>query len=93
MAKSESANAFEASLAQSGVDGTIGGRLSTDGMMGRVRAKTGTMTNVSSLAGYIALDNGKKIAFAILCNNFRCSKNFIRNVQDNLVRAVFRTVN
>lgn len=93
MAKSESANSFEASLSQSGVDGTIGGRLSTDGMMGRVRGKTGTMTNVSSLAGYIALDNGKKIAFAIICNNYRCSRNFVRNIQDNLVRAVFRAVN
>lgn len=93
MAKSESANAFESSLAQSGIDGTIGGRLATDGMMGRVRAKTGTMTNVSSLAGYMALDNGKKIVFAILCNNFRCSRNFVRNIQDNLVRAVYRATN
>jgi len=93
MAKSESANAFKSSLAQSGVDGTIGGRMSTDGMMGRVHAKTGTMTNVSALAGYIALDSGKQVAFAILCNNFRCSRNFVRNIQDNLVRAVFRAVN
>lgn len=93
MSKSDSANEFEASLSQSGVDGTIGSRLSTDGMMGRVRAKTGTITNVSALAGYIGLDSGKKLAFAIMCNNFRCSRHYIRNVQDNIVRAVFQATN
>lgn len=93
IAKSEFANDFEASLSQSGVDGTVGGRLSTDGLLGRVRAKTGTMTNVSALAGYIGLDSGRKLAFAILCNNFRCSRNFVRNIQDNMVRAVYRAAN
>jgi D-alanyl-D-alanine carboxypeptidase/D-alanyl-D-alanine-endopeptidase (penicillin-binding protein 4) len=93
MTTTDSADDFEASLAQSGVDGTISSRLSTDGMMGRVRAKTGTMTNVSALAGYIGLDSGKKVAFAMLCNNFRCSRNYVRSTQDNIVRAVYRAVN
>jgi D-alanyl-D-alanine carboxypeptidase/D-alanyl-D-alanine-endopeptidase (penicillin-binding protein 4) len=93
MASTDNADAFESSLSQSGVDGTIQSRLATDGMLGRVRAKTGTMTNVSSLAGYIGLDNGKKVVFAILCNNFRCSRNYVRNTQDNIVRAVYHAVN
>lgn len=93
MTKSDEANEFEASLAQSGVDGTIGGRLSTDGLMGRVHAKTGTIANVSALAGYIALDSGKRVAFAMICNNFRCSRNFVRNTQDELVRLVFQAAN
>lgn len=93
MAKSPQAVTFEASLSQSGVDGTLGGRLSDSTLLGRVRGKTGTMTHVSSLAGYIGLDNGKKLAFAIICNNFRCSRHYVRTIQDNLVRAVFKAVN
>ncbi|MCB1059044.1 MAG: D-alanyl-D-alanine carboxypeptidase/D-alanyl-D-alanine-endopeptidase [Calditrichaeota bacterium] len=93
MSTTENADAFEATLSQSGVDGTISNRLSTEGMLGRVRAKTGTMTNVSGLAGYIGLDDGRKIAFAILSNNFRCSRNYVRNTQDNIVREVYRAIN
>ncbi len=93
MIASEEGNDFEASLSQSGVDGTLTGRLSANGMLGRVHAKTGTMTNVSSIAGYIGLDNGKRIAFAIISNNFRCSRNYVRNTQDDLIRAVFRASN
>ncbi len=36
---------------------------------GRVRAKTGTLDKVSSLAGYIGVDGGHLLAFAILVND------------------------
>ncbi|MCL4305913.1 D-alanyl-D-alanine carboxypeptidase/D-alanyl-D-alanine-endopeptidase [bacterium] len=93
MAASSQGTVFEASLAQSGVDGTLSGRLSEPVLFGRVRAKTGTMTNVSALAGYIGLDNGKELAFAMICNNYRCSRHYVRTTQDNIIRAVFRAAN
>lgn len=93
MAAGKNADIFEASLSHSGMDGTLSNRLSTDGMLGRVRAKTGTMTHVSGLAGYVALDSGKRLTFAIFCNNYRCSPNFVRGIQDNIVRAVYRAQN
>jgi len=91
--KSAQGATFEASLSQGGVDGTLGGRFGDADMNGRVRGKTGTMTHVSSLAGYIGLDSGKRLAFAIICNNFRCSRHYVRNTQDQLVRAAFNAVN
>lgn len=93
IASSVNAQAFESSLSVSGMDGTIGSRLSSDGLLGRVRAKTGTIRHVSALAGYLALDNGEKISFAILANNFRCSRNYIRRMQDEMIRAVFQSAN
>jgi PBP4 family serine-type D-alanyl-D-alanine carboxypeptidase len=93
VAASANAQSFESSLSVSGVDGTIGSRLSSDGLLGRVRAKTGTIRHVSALAGYLALDSGEKISFAILANNFRCSRNYIRRIQDEMIRSVFRSVN
>ncbi|MBK8130140.1 MAG: D-alanyl-D-alanine carboxypeptidase/D-alanyl-D-alanine-endopeptidase [bacterium] len=93
MGKGKNADGFEASLSHSGMDGTLSGRLSTEGMLGRVRAKTGTMTHVSALAGYMALDDGRRVAFAILANNFRCSPHYVRNIQDTIVRAVYRAAN
>jgi serine-type D-Ala-D-Ala carboxypeptidase/endopeptidase (penicillin-binding protein 4) len=37
---------------------------------GNARAKTGSMTNVRSLAGYVTTRDGETLAFAIIANNF-----------------------
>jgi D-alanyl-D-alanine carboxypeptidase/D-alanyl-D-alanine-endopeptidase (penicillin-binding protein 4) len=37
---------------------------------GNVRAKTGTMSNIRSLAGYVRTKEGEPLAFAIMVNNF-----------------------
>ena len=37
---------------------------------GNLRAKTGTMSNVRSLAGYVRTRDGERLAFAIMVNNF-----------------------
>jgi D-alanyl-D-alanine carboxypeptidase/D-alanyl-D-alanine-endopeptidase (penicillin-binding protein 4) len=37
---------------------------------GNLRAKTGTMSNIRTLAGYVTARNGEHLAFAVLINNF-----------------------
>jgi D-alanyl-D-alanine carboxypeptidase/D-alanyl-D-alanine-endopeptidase (penicillin-binding protein 4) len=60
---------FVASLPVAGHDGTLGGRM-TDVLRRRVQAKTGTITNVRSLAGYVETTDGEKVVFAIIANHF-----------------------
>ena len=36
---------------------------------GRVRAKTGTLNNVSALSGYVSAAGGEQLAFALIANN------------------------
>jgi D-alanyl-D-alanine carboxypeptidase/D-alanyl-D-alanine-endopeptidase (penicillin-binding protein 4) len=58
---------FESSLAVMGRSGTLRKRLR--GLKGGViRAKTGSLNNVSSLAGYVFSDTGYKYAFASIGN-------------------------
>jgi D-alanyl-D-alanine carboxypeptidase/D-alanyl-D-alanine-endopeptidase (penicillin-binding protein 4) len=59
---------FVSALPISGVDGTLGGRMVNAG--GKVRAKTGSMTGVSSLSGYLTTKDGETLAFSILQNGF-----------------------
>ena len=38
-----------------------------------MRAKTGTMSNIRSLAGYVTTRSGEHLAFVIVINNFEGS--------------------
>lgn len=57
------------SLPIAGVDGTIGRRMRNTAAYRNVRAKTGTVTGVSTLSGYVTAQNGHVLAFSILVNN------------------------
>lgn len=55
-----------AALPIAGVDGTLRRRMTTGKARGNVRAKTGTVTGVSTLAGYARSGNGHMLAFCIM---------------------------
>lgn len=54
------------SLPIAGVDGTLKSRMSGTKAKGNVHAKTGTLTGVSSLAGYLTAANGNVLCFSII---------------------------
>lgn len=87
--------AYIASMSISGTDGTIGFRMASPEMTGRVRAKTGTINHVSNLAGYLFGENGQMFFFAILCNNFPSGyRQHVRYTQDTILeRLYFITAN
>ena len=49
-----------------GVDGTLQGRMKKTKAEGNVHAKTGTLTGISSLAGYCTSPEGHELCFAII---------------------------
>jgi serine-type D-Ala-D-Ala carboxypeptidase/endopeptidase (penicillin-binding protein 4) len=93
MAQSPYAEAFYNSLAITGEEGTLKGRLkeTSAGALTSVRAKTGTMTHVRNLSGYVTTKNGKLLAFSFLCNNYNVPGNVIDNLYDRILAklAVF----
>ncbi len=56
-------------LPVAGVDGTLEWRLRDGPAADKVQAKTGSMTHVHSLAGYVTTAGGQRLAFAIFLNN------------------------
>ena len=54
------------SLPIAGVDGTLVKRMRGTAAQGNVRAKTGTLTGISSLAGYCTMKDGRQLCFAII---------------------------
>jgi serine-type D-Ala-D-Ala carboxypeptidase/endopeptidase (penicillin-binding protein 4) len=61
---------FEASLPVAGRDGTLAARMKGTAAEGNARAKSGTLANVRSLAGYVMSADGEPLVFAIVANNF-----------------------
>jgi D-alanyl-D-alanine carboxypeptidase/D-alanyl-D-alanine-endopeptidase (penicillin-binding protein 4) len=59
-----------AGLPVAGVDGTLAGRMTGTAAASNVRAKTGTMSNIRALAGYVRTRDGEPLAFAVIVNNF-----------------------
>ena len=61
---------FVTALPIAGVDGTLSERMRNTPAAGNVRAKTGTMSNIRSLAGYVKTRDGETLAFVAMVNNF-----------------------
>ena len=65
-------NHLLATLPVAGVDGTLKKRMTEDeAARGNVVAKTGTVTGVSALAGYLTAPNGHRLAFSIINQGIR----------------------
>ena len=60
---------FYEALPVAGVDGTLHYRMKQGKAYRNVRAKTGTVTGISSLAGYVKAGNGDMLAFVIINQN------------------------
>ncbi|MDD4609819.1 MAG: D-alanyl-D-alanine carboxypeptidase/D-alanyl-D-alanine-endopeptidase [Bacteroidaceae bacterium] len=79
------------SLPIAGVDGTLKYRMGKGYAHCNVRAKTGTMTGVSSLAGYLKDRKGHTIAFAIMNQNM-LSVQKVRAFQDKVCEILCATI-
>jgi D-alanyl-D-alanine carboxypeptidase/D-alanyl-D-alanine-endopeptidase (penicillin-binding protein 4) len=67
------ASPWMTALPVAGRDGTLNNRMRGTAAEGNVRAKTGTMSNIRSLAGYARTRDGEPLAFAIMVDNFEGS--------------------
>ena len=76
-------------MAVGGVDGTLRNRLLHPAVRGRVRAKTGSLTGVAALSGYVTNRLGQGTVFSIVVNHWtRESAAECRAEIDQLVEQV-----
>ena len=88
MHRQPTAPAFEASLATAGQTGTLRRRMRSGAARGSCHAKTGTLRDVSSLAGYCLSAGGDTVAFAFIEN--RVCTSCAKRSEDRMTTAIAR---
>ncbi len=81
---------FRESLASPGAVGTLQKRFSDLGPGVALRAKSGTLTNVSGLSGYVTARGGERVAFSILSNGNRGSVSAAHAAEEAIVGILSR---
>jgi D-alanyl-D-alanine carboxypeptidase/D-alanyl-D-alanine-endopeptidase (penicillin-binding protein 4) len=85
----DDAESYRAAMAEPGeVDSTLEERLS--GFEGRVFAKTGSISNVNSLSGYLVGGDGRRVIFSILSNGSGLRAEDMRDAIDAIVGELAR---
>jgi serine-type D-Ala-D-Ala carboxypeptidase/endopeptidase (penicillin-binding protein 4) len=82
MRRSPNFDLFYQSLPIAGVDGTIRTRMKGTAAEGNVHAKTGTLSMVRSLSGYVRTADGRLLEFSVLCNNWLAPQASVDRVAD-----------
>jgi serine-type D-Ala-D-Ala carboxypeptidase/endopeptidase (penicillin-binding protein 4) len=80
-----------ASLPIAGVDGTLARRMIGTPLQGNVHAKTGTLSGVRALAGYMTTRSGERIVFAALVNNHVRSAAAADRIIDAALLQIYET--
>ena len=88
MHRSKNAKAFAASLPVGSADGTLDTRFAGLAAAKRIHAKTGSLSHVSALSGYIDSQKHGRLAFSIMVNNFNVPTAEVRKVIDKLALAL-----
>lgn len=78
--------AYLDSLPIAGVDGTLEYRLRE--ARGKIRAKTGTLTEVNALAGYADAGDGDRLAFSVVLNHHAAGGPVAVGAIDDVARAL-----
>src|SRR4029079_15216496 len=80
--------AFMATLPVAGRDGTVASRLKGTRAEANAAAKTGSISNVRTLSGYVKTRDGETLAYSILANSFTIPAATVNYIADIAVETL-----
>lgn len=83
-------SAFRNSLPIGGVDGTLEYRFWNTPLVGNVFAKTGFVTGVRSLSGYLKTKTNNTIIFSIITNNYSVPTRYVDSAEKSILMALYK---
>ena len=86
--KSDIYKDFKGSLSIAGEIGTLKYVCSRQKGAKRIFGKSGTLSNVKAYSGFVETESGKNLSFAVIANNFNCSKSQIVKKMELIFNAM-----
>jgi D-alanyl-D-alanine carboxypeptidase/D-alanyl-D-alanine-endopeptidase (penicillin-binding protein 4) len=80
---------FVSSLPLTAMEGTVRDRFKNEPLAGRLHVKTGTLKDVSALAGFLLTRSGRTFVVVVLHNRSGLKRNAGKEIQDALLRWLF----
>lgn len=91
MSRFSQARVYRKSLSMAGVNGTLKNRFHNTVIQGHLFGKTGTLTGINSLSGYMALPNYLTLVFSIIINNSEVTNQEIKQAIDEVILTLNHT--
>ncbi|WP_069790955.1 D-alanyl-D-alanine carboxypeptidase/D-alanyl-D-alanine-endopeptidase [Cyanobacterium sp. IPPAS B-1200] len=88
MANTDYSNLFRQSLPIAGVDGTLRNRFQDSLAQGNFVGKTGTLTGVTALSGYLEVENYPDLVVSVMVNKSTEHAVTLRQTTDNIINTV-----
>src|SRR5699024_1988747 len=85
------AEAYRHSLSVAGQTGTLKYRFRGTPIAGKLTGKTGYISGVRALSGYLEAQSGHPLTFSIVTNNYTEPTSYIDRVQEEIVRKIYQT--
>lgn len=81
----KTSSTLKKSLAIAGKKGTMASIGRNTSASGRVTGKSGTMTRMKAYTGYVSTKTGKKLAYAMIINNYNCPTSTVKKYFQTLM--------
>jgi D-alanyl-D-alanine carboxypeptidase/D-alanyl-D-alanine-endopeptidase (penicillin-binding protein 4) len=85
MSQTPQGKIYRNSLAVGGINGTLVNRFKDTPIQGRLQAKTGSLSGISALSGYLDNPNGETLVFSIMVNTSNQKSSNLRQGIDQII--------
>jgi D-alanyl-D-alanine carboxypeptidase/D-alanyl-D-alanine-endopeptidase (penicillin-binding protein 4) len=90
MQKSKFATLYESSLSVAGIDGTMQYRFRNSPVRGRIQGKSGYMSGVRSMSGYLDTQSNQKLSFSIITNHYGSPTREVDYIQEQIMEYLYQ---
>ncbi|BAU63294.1 D-alanyl-D-alanine carboxypeptidase/D-alanyl-D-alanine-endopeptidase [Stanieria sp. NIES-3757] len=85
MMKTSEADVYRSSLAVAGVNGTLANRFQNTSVQNHFQGKTGTLSGIAALSGYLEVKDYQPLVISIIVNNSNLANSNLRQAIDEIV--------
>lgn len=80
---------YKKSLSVAGRDGTLKHRFRNSPIEGKLHGKTGYISGVRALSGYLESASGQPLIVSVITNNYTESTSYIDSVQEEIIQKIY----